>query len=991
MTSVFLSYARGDDAEPFDPAASFVARLYGDLKAAGFDVWFDRQDMPSRSLTFHQEIRDAIAARERLLLIVGPKAVTSDYVRQEWQFARREAEKVVTPILRLGDYLLVPDELKLLHCEDFRDDTRYSFHLDNLIRQLREPAPTLGKLIAVPSLPAHYLQRSERLIVLRDALRADLDRPVVIGGAAARVGMHGMGGIGKSVLASALAHDRRIREAFSDGIVWIGVGSLPDVPALMRRVHRDLGGDGAIESEHDGKTRLKELLVDKAVLLILDDVWRRSDVDCFDVLGSRCRALITTRDNGLFTALGGVHHVVELLTDQEALDVLALAVGVAREKLPDEAGPIIAECGRLPLAVALCGGLIRRSMPWGNVLEQLKQARIDRIADRHAIEPHHQSVWHTLHISVEFLRSAEKQRFLELAVFPPDEATTEAAVATLWAHTGGLDEWGAQELLASLGERSLVQLVSKVAGGSQRPRPGVALHDLVYDYVRGVAPVTPETHERLLQAYEARCPEGWASGPNDGYFFTHLSHHLAEAGRGDEQIRLLLDLPWLEAKTEAGYVLDLAMDFTRAGERLPADHAARPRLRLIEQALRSDLHFIASHPTTLFQCLWNRCWWYDCADANARSNMLMGEQPEAGRPWERGGETLSRLMEGWLSEKERRSPGFRWIRCLLPDAPGCDAPCCLEFSPDGERVAVGNSLAGAAEVWNLADLSSPHYLWCDTLREVTALAWSSDGRKLATGTAEGSVKVWLIDERELTDVTLEGNYPPVLSLAFSPDGRCLAIGSGDGTITVVGTPECQLLVRQSGVGQVHCVVYSPDGLRLAAGTDEAVVYQWDLSSSAEVDRFQGHDELWHDPDPNFWGDWAETSPITEAVVRNTDLRRLIQVAYSADGRRIASLSRDGKVVVRDTGDGRVLSEHVAIRTDARAEADPDAFPIGLRLDDPYPLRRWELIIRRSLQGDDIAWLPGWFEQVRMHPDGRTIGALRDDRFVLFRLEGSQII
>src|SRR5262249_245395 len=80
------------------------------------------------------------------------------------------------------DHPLVPDELKLLPCEDFRDDTQYPFHLDNLVRQLPEPAPRLGKLIAVPSLPAHYLTRSERLQVLRDALRADLDRPVVIGG-----------------------------------------------------------------------------------------------------------------------------------------------------------------------------------------------------------------------------------------------------------------------------------------------------------------------------------------------------------------------------------------------------------------------------------------------------------------------------------------------------------------------------------------------------------------------------------------------------------------------------------------------------------------------------------------------------------------------------------------------------------------------------------------------------------------------------------------
>ena len=173
MTSVFLSYARGDDGEPFDPSTSFVARLHRDLTARWFDVWFDRVSMPSRNLTFHQEIRDAIAKCDRVLLVIGPKAVTSEYVRQEWEFAYFEAEKVVTPILRLNGksadghiidgYSLIPDELKLLHCEDFRDkedfrdEAQYAFHLEQLVRILQEPAPPLGKLIGVPSLPGGVL------------------------------------------------------------------------------------------------------------------------------------------------------------------------------------------------------------------------------------------------------------------------------------------------------------------------------------------------------------------------------------------------------------------------------------------------------------------------------------------------------------------------------------------------------------------------------------------------------------------------------------------------------------------------------------------------------------------------------------------------------------------------------------------------------------------------------------------------------------------
>src|SRR5437763_7155757 len=107
MRRVFLSYARGDEGERFDPTTSFVARLHRDLTTAALDVWFDRVSMPSRTLTFHQEIRDAVAACARLVLVVGPKAAESLYVRQEWQFAYFEADKIVTPILRRGDYVNV--------------------------------------------------------------------------------------------------------------------------------------------------------------------------------------------------------------------------------------------------------------------------------------------------------------------------------------------------------------------------------------------------------------------------------------------------------------------------------------------------------------------------------------------------------------------------------------------------------------------------------------------------------------------------------------------------------------------------------------------------------------------------------------------------------------------------------------------------------------------------------------------------------------------
>ena len=60
--SVFLSYARRDDDE-------FVARLYAFLVGEGFQVWWDRQDMPNRALTFTEEIRNAVHHAGRLVVM----------------------------------------------------------------------------------------------------------------------------------------------------------------------------------------------------------------------------------------------------------------------------------------------------------------------------------------------------------------------------------------------------------------------------------------------------------------------------------------------------------------------------------------------------------------------------------------------------------------------------------------------------------------------------------------------------------------------------------------------------------------------------------------------------------------------------------------------------------------------------------------------------------------------------------------------------------
>jgi len=76
MGNIFISYARADD-EPF------VKQLQNDLTKHGFDIWWDKQTMQSRGLTFLQELRDAIEGSDRLITVIGPNAAKSKYVRSE--------------------------------------------------------------------------------------------------------------------------------------------------------------------------------------------------------------------------------------------------------------------------------------------------------------------------------------------------------------------------------------------------------------------------------------------------------------------------------------------------------------------------------------------------------------------------------------------------------------------------------------------------------------------------------------------------------------------------------------------------------------------------------------------------------------------------------------------------------------------------------------------------------------------------------------------
>src|SRR5204862_42392 len=101
----------------------------------------------------------------------------------------------------------------------------------------------------------------------------------------------------------------------------------------------------------------------------------------------------------------------------------------------------------------------------------------------------------------------------------------------------------------------------------------------------------------------------------------------------------------------------------------------------------------------------------------------------------------------------------------------------VAWSPDGRRIASGSS-DGTAQVWNAAD-------WCHvyTYRGhsdgVVAVAWSPDGRRIASGSSDGTAQVWNAADGS-NPYTYQGQSFDVDAVAWSPDGKRIASGSSDG-------------------------------------------------------------------------------------------------------------------------------------------------------------------------------------------------------------------
>jgi WD40 repeat protein len=799
---VFISYARADD-EPF------VERLYHDLEVRGIRVWWDRQSMSTRGLTFLDEIQRAIESVDRVIAVVGPNAARSDYVLYEWDYALLFG-KAVVPILRLGDYTSIPGnltrDLRDDNCPDFRAERSYERALDELERIVREPVVPLGPIRATPALPLSFLPRHDTMKAMRQTLYRDIERPKPVASAAEQtLVLHGMGGSGKSVLAAAFARSIETRRAANDGIIWLEASreaKPADRLANLWLLGSSLDDDPKHYSdENRARTRISQLLSDKGCLIVLDDVWSKEDAEPYlNALGPRCRLLVTTRD----AALGvlGRSQALGMLTDAEALALLGRSSGQATDGLPSTANEVAKQCGNLPLALAMVGAMVNSNPDrWKHALRRLRTSRLDKI--QFAIPNYnYTNLSRAIQISIDDLKPDEQARYFELAVFPRGVGVPQGPLHVLW-EPAGVDADDTIDLIDLFVRRSLAR---RLANGR------ILLHDLQFDYVRNRTPDLRALNNCLLDTYAKRCSNGWPSGPDDGYFFQFLPYHLVEAGQQPVLRGLLLNYRWLDAKLCATDVIDLIDDYDRLGD--------DAETRLVHQTLQLAATGLTNDKAQLRAQIYARL---RPLQQDSLSALVEDAQHAAG-PW------IRPLVPTFTL------PGGPLIRTLV----GHEGFVNTVVVFDQGRRAISGSHDNTARVWDL-ERGIEIMKLADHSNVVTAVAVTSDGGCAITVHWD-TIKVW--DLRKGKQIcTFEGTRTEVYALALTPDDRFVISGSSDKTIRIWDLEKGVLAGTLEGhTRDVSALAITPDGRTLISGSRDGRVGVWNLADRKLIRFVQAHEK-----------------------------------------------------------------------------------------------------------------------------------------------------
>jgi WD40 repeat protein len=215
----------------------------------------------------------------------------------------------------------------------------------------------------------------------------------------------------------------------------------------------------------------------------------------------------------------------------------------------------------------------------------------------------------------------------------------------------------------------------------------------------------------------------------------------------------------------------------------------------------------------------------------------------------------------------------------------------IAFSSDGKWLASG-SRDRTLKIWRIGEWQlEPIMLYGYEAEDVHSVTFSGDGKWLASGSGDeivdgfgNIVRVWKVGEWQTEPVVLHGHWSPVYSVAFSHDGKWLASGSKDRTLQVweVGNWETDAVVLHGHENAVNSVTFSNDGKLLASGSQDGTLRVWRV------------------------GEW-QVEPVVLLGHERGGYSEIMSVAFSNDGEWLASGNSDGTLKIWKVGEWQVPS------------------------------------------------------------------------------------
>lgn len=433
-----------------------------------------------------------------------------------------------------------------------------------------------------PPLPEHFIPRPE----VTDALKVCLlNNEPTTPGVLVVSAIHGMAGVGKSTLAAALAHDQEVRDHFPDGILWTTLGQQPEILSKISGwIHAMRDNDFRPTTVEAASTHLNTLLQDKAILLVVDDIWNPEHAVHFKVGGLRCQVLITTRETIVARAVDADLYSVDVMNPEQALALLSSRLRRTFHKREEGQARVLAkEVGYLPLALELPVAQVAGGVSWEELinelqteivrLESLETLDVGEISDEELLKRF--SLCASLNLSLRRLSEEHLSCLMWLGILPEDVIINSVMTATLWEMTAH----HAQDTLRYLYNKALLMSGPPVIVGDIE-LPAYRVHDLVHDMARnllttpqpqGLGLSVQDAHTTLLERYKQHTQNGfWHTLPDDGYIHAHLTWHFQKVGQAEPIHALLREETeegrngWYQAREQLGQTAGFLEDVNRA-------------------------------------------------------------------------------------------------------------------------------------------------------------------------------------------------------------------------------------------------------------------------------------------------------------------------------------------------------------------------------------------------------------------------------------------